>query len=38
MTADILMFAADKVPVGEDQVQHLRDRSRYLTEIQPDIR
>jgi tryptophanyl-tRNA synthetase len=23
MTADILMFSADKVPVGEDQVQHL---------------
>ena len=23
MTADILMFGADKVPVGEDQVQHL---------------
>ncbi len=23
MAADILMFAADKVPVGEDQIQHL---------------
>ena len=38
MAADILMFKASHVPVGQDQIQHLEMDQRYSAEIQSSSR
>ena len=38
MAADILMFKATHVPVGRDQIQHLRNGQGYRPAVQPSLR
>ena len=38
MAADILVMAADVVPVGKDQVQHVEYAARHRRALQPRLR